>query len=791
MVWTDAVELDSFRAVCQFDALTSVNFQSCEFPAPSDLDSFLSPFTQLEYVQLTAITFRGASHDQLYETALNSKRRSRLRRIDSSVETFHDWALHSQNLAYMKELCTLRVSDLHTENFAHIEEILRVTSGSLEELALVAITELDLHALHVVDIGAIRRLKLHDGTKALARSGRPMAWISPLMSKISKINELEEVEYMVGSPLGSPMRPNAIPSHFNAEWSELDRVLTDHKFSRLGRFHISFDSEGGDFEAFPPAGKASDRLPLLIVRFLVCGRYRDVLFTVFIFAEVGALGELTELLIAALNKAPASTTLHFKWLPFPTSFAGQIGLIFNTPASPPLATMGQKVPYELSDCIIGNLRDDLDALKQCSLVCRSWLPSSRLYIHRKIKLAIWDDKACARKFRNMYQFLLYSPHIASYTREISLEFLELSWRSLDEFALRSLKLLPALTCIQMHRMTWNTVGDLDSFLNSCHLEFLTAIELHSCRFPSLASLDACLGALPRLQSLHLSEPRFRCDQNDPLPRNEGVRGSAHRRIHLRSLNSSIASLCDWFSRPFTMISIESLRSLSLEHMQRPDFAKMEQLLRQANGSVEEVTLKVIGVGAGTLPTVDVTNVHRLRLCDQSPKLSMPPEWILELLVQLRSVECLEEIVLVVLLGGAKPPLLHSSDGWTRLDDILADPKFRPIRRFSVSCQPSHFATGVREYLEAGVGRGMPKLDGRGHFQTSGCSSIICQSPGSSLHTVSKLNDDRGCYALKTQQRLDARISFLLTPFKRSARLYINQPIPRTTFLILLVPELLK
>lgn len=42
--------------------------------------------------------------------------------------------------------------------------------------------------------------------------------------------------------------------------------------------------------------------------------------------------------------------------------------------------LGCRIPQELSDLIIDHLYDDTDALRQCSLVCKSWEPSSTLHL---------------------------------------------------------------------------------------------------------------------------------------------------------------------------------------------------------------------------------------------------------------------------------------------------------------------------------------------------------------------------------------------------------------------------
>ncbi|KAJ6554182.1 hypothetical protein B0H19DRAFT_948733, partial [Mycena capillaripes] len=46
-----------------------------------------------------------------------------------------------------------------------------------------------------------------------------------------------------------------------------------------------------------------------------------------------------------------------------------------------------KLPPELNDKIIAFLRADRVALRACSTVCKSWLPSSRYLLFEKIRLS--------------------------------------------------------------------------------------------------------------------------------------------------------------------------------------------------------------------------------------------------------------------------------------------------------------------------------------------------------------------------------------------------------------------
>ncbi|KAF8504129.1 hypothetical protein JB92DRAFT_2738567, partial [Gautieria morchelliformis] len=48
-------------------------------------------------------------------------------------------------------------------------------------------------------------------------------------------------------------------------------------------------------------------------------------------------------------------------------------------------------PQELIDAVIDNLHEDHGALLACSLVCRSWLPSSQRHLFRRVTFGLDED----------------------------------------------------------------------------------------------------------------------------------------------------------------------------------------------------------------------------------------------------------------------------------------------------------------------------------------------------------------------------------------------------------------
>jgi hypothetical protein len=67
-------------------------------------------------------------------------------------------------------------------------------------------------------------------------------------------------------------------------------------------------------------------------------------------------------------------------------------------------TLTPRLPQELWDCVIDHLHLDQAALRTCSLVCKDWLPTSRLHTHIRPSpsncadlLSLLEDPLCTLK----------------------------------------------------------------------------------------------------------------------------------------------------------------------------------------------------------------------------------------------------------------------------------------------------------------------------------------------------------------------------------------------------------
>ncbi|KAJ6482286.1 hypothetical protein C8R47DRAFT_1133546 [Mycena vitilis] len=63
--------------------------------------------------------------------------------------------------------------------------------------------------------------------------------------------------------------------------------------------------------------------------------------------------------------------------------------------------MHPRVPSEMSDMIVDHLHDDVPTLRQCSLVCKEWLPAARFHIFSVVNLSLYS-------IDQMLELLFYS-----------------------------------------------------------------------------------------------------------------------------------------------------------------------------------------------------------------------------------------------------------------------------------------------------------------------------------------------------------------------------------------------
>jgi hypothetical protein len=147
------------------------------------------------------------------------------------------------------------------------------------------------------------------------------------------------------------------------------------------------------------------------------------------------------------------------------------------------------LPPELHDVVIDHLHSHKSSLAACSLVCKAWVPSSRLHLFEYVFVRPHEI--------NSFLALLTSPlcTMATSVRQISLS-------KTDNVLLAVRRLAVALTKVQ-HLALSNSPFDPDYF-GAQAFKGLSRLTLMSMRFSSISQLFDALCSLPRLEGLTIS-----------------------------------------------------------------------------------------------------------------------------------------------------------------------------------------------------------------------------------------------------------------------------------------------
>ena len=257
------------------------------------------------------------------------------------------------------------------------------------------------------------------------------------------------------------------------------------------------------------------------------------------------------------------------------------------------------VPPEISDYIIEFLHDNNDALRQCSLVCRDWVPSSSLHLFERLWWPpcyhAWCEHGLPQK-----QCKCSSLNNFNFWSEL-LRFVEGSQRVRDY--VRTLR-------VSFHWVLFDLPGPGE--FGEGMFEYRTKI--------TLSDLVAVLDKLPHLQWLYLLYPRF---VPEPAPVNSSPntrRTWSLRKVTLDRPTSLMASdeafrLLIKFLRLFRRISFLQLKDIMLSQAnyhpplhdvsERPDIAALQieqaatppviKLLRTVTAAADPASLSTLVV----------------------------------------------------------------------------------------------------------------------------------------------------------------------------------------------------
>jgi hypothetical protein len=274
-----------------------------------------------------------------------------------------------------------------------------------------------------------------------------------------------------------------------------------------------------------------------------------------------------------------------------------------------------QLPQELMDIIFESTEDGKWTLRSCSLVCSSWLHSSRRHLFRRIVLLPPSRRHYDSGSRptsdgqRLHNLLNMSPHIATYIRELKLyegwSMRGRAWVGSDQSLPLVLGMLKGLKRIELRRLRWNNLplALRHSIRNILELPTLQFLEMELSDFASIDDFSSLLSHAKGLTGLSLAEininysfrePLSLEDSNQELEATEQRVYSCNRRhlLDLRLMAIDCPKFVDWLLGPKSPFDVSHIQTLhitdlfifpSVEHI-------INRLLHAIDGSLNHLKL---------------------------------------------------------------------------------------------------------------------------------------------------------------------------------------------------------
>ncbi|KAG6890451.1 hypothetical protein C0992_001645 [Termitomyces sp. T32_za158] len=393
------------------------------------------------------------------------------------------------------------------------------------------------------------------------------------------------------------------------------------------------------------------------------------------------------------------------------------------------------LPQELVDYIIDYLFDDTAALRNCSLVCHAWRPSSQLHLFSTLSLKATPRACPAELCRRLYHLLRSSPTLCLYIREVDI--LEGSqplagspsviWATTDRTLPHILRRLTHLRRLdfgaQSATIHWSRMSPATrrAVRDILALPSLTHLRLAFWVFQSPADLARLLARPSRLRALTLANISFAQPQPAVLSDldEEHVPAAPRRPARLSFLaieHLSSAPFGDWLLGPDSALDLTALRELRVALFN--DTAYIQRLLARAGPSLKHFHFKMGESHPHPFdlrPNANLTTL-KLTLEDATRALS----WVPAFLARPAAHNALARVRLEFYTPLHALPAAPAA--WAALDALFARAEFAALTRvdvglFALPTSPEYraVASALPILVERGVAR-FYRLGVRSHMR---------------------------------------------------------------------------
>ena len=154
-----------------------------------------------------------------------------------------------------------------------------------------------------------------------------------------------------------------------------------------------------------------------------------------------------------------------------------------------------RLPAELTDTIIDLLHDEEDALANCSLVCKAWLPATRYHIFENLLLDPWNTEA----FIDMKNHPLAT--VAPYIHHLTIDQIKHRYHQTLNNVFVRLPNFPILQRLDLKSISWGRIGDEARNTAISAFKGVTELELSFSDFTTPDQFIELVSNLTSLRSL--------------------------------------------------------------------------------------------------------------------------------------------------------------------------------------------------------------------------------------------------------------------------------------------------
>jgi hypothetical protein len=266
-----------------------------------------------------------------------------------------------------------------------------------------------------------------------------------------------------------------------------------------------------------------------------------------------------------------------------------------------------KLAQELIDAIIGDLHDDAWTLRSCSLVCRSWLPTShRHFFHRIVfsppgKCYYRSPRDVSYRYsKRLYRLLLDSPYVSNYIQELKVyegqRLKGQAWIETDQILPFLLRRLTNLKRIEFLRLNWIALSLNLRRSICCVLELpsMRFVEIEHAYFANMEDFGSLLCRAEGLTGLSLTSIHMNDMTHDDREVEEGEqRLDSHQQRHLVNLRLALGKhpvLVDCLLGSRSPWDVSHIRTLHILDFCRSNANTINRLLHGIGRSLRHLQL---------------------------------------------------------------------------------------------------------------------------------------------------------------------------------------------------------